>query len=314
MSARRYTVACLTGHGIGPELMGEASRALAAVSRLHGFVVDDVHVPFGREAQLRSGQHLPLTTRNAYLSADAVLVADGRDPALRTVEGELDARATLTQIQCAPLGDLTLVTPLGEGADAWTVERAFALARSRRGRLTSVNADGDWEQLVDAVGAHHDGILVEHLSVAVGLPALAFERERFDVVVTGPLFADSLTEVAASSVTGPAVVASGRLAGHGPGLFAPVLRDGNEIAGQGVANPCSMLLATALALGEGLGQRSAAETLVRAVAEALVRGRLTPDLVPIGMGATTRDFTDRVLRLLPESMTNREFSREALAW
>ena len=50
MSRRIYTVACLAGDGVGPELMAEASRALAEVSRLHGFEVDDIHVPFGTEA------------------------------------------------------------------------------------------------------------------------------------------------------------------------------------------------------------------------------------------------------------------------
>ena len=47
---KRFTVACLSGDGIGPELMAEASRALAEAGRLHGFDVDEVHAPFAGEA------------------------------------------------------------------------------------------------------------------------------------------------------------------------------------------------------------------------------------------------------------------------
>ena len=47
---KRYTVACLSGDGIGPELMAEASRALTEAGRLHGFFVDEVHAPFAGEA------------------------------------------------------------------------------------------------------------------------------------------------------------------------------------------------------------------------------------------------------------------------
>ena len=56
---KRYTVACLSGDGIGPELMAEASRALAEAGRLHGFAVDEVHAPFAGEAVSRHGHPLP---------------------------------------------------------------------------------------------------------------------------------------------------------------------------------------------------------------------------------------------------------------
>ena len=63
-ATRRYVVACLAGNGIGPEVMAEASRALAQVSRLHGFLVEEVHPPFAGEALvIRAGE------RNARLFA-----------------------------------------------------------------------------------------------------------------------------------------------------------------------------------------------------------------------------------------------------
>ena len=77
---RSLTVACLAGDGVGPELMGEASRALAAVARLHALHIDDVHLPFGGEALTRFGHPLPLSTREAYRDADAILVSSPDDP------------------------------------------------------------------------------------------------------------------------------------------------------------------------------------------------------------------------------------------
>ena len=75
MSRRAYTVVCLARHGIGPEVMAEASRALTAVSLQHGFHVDERHVPFGADALTRFGRTFPLSSRSALLGADAVLVA-----------------------------------------------------------------------------------------------------------------------------------------------------------------------------------------------------------------------------------------------
>jgi isocitrate dehydrogenase len=74
-----------------------------------------------------------------------------------------------------------------------------------------------------------------------------------------------------------------------------------------------MLLATALMLGEGLGERGAAETLAGAVLEACLNGAGTPDMVTTGVGATTREFADVVLSELPSALTNAEFYREAVA-
>jgi isocitrate dehydrogenase len=74
-----------------------------------------------------------------------------------------------------------------------------------------------------------------------------------------------------------------------------------------------MLLATALMLGEGLGERGAAETLAGAVLEACSNGVVTPDLVDSGLGVTTREFADVVLSELPYAVTNAEFYREAYA-
>jgi 3-isopropylmalate dehydrogenase len=306
MSMKRYIVACLAGDGIGPEVMAQASRLVAAVSRLHGFTVDDLHVPFGSEALHRFGHPLPRTTRDACLSADAILVASPRQSALEHLERDLDLRAAVTSVRFAPRGDVLVLSPLQSDSSRWAVERAFELARRRRARVASIARNRDWRDLVTDVAQHHDGLAVEHLTVASGLPALAFSRERFDVVITDEVLADAVTEVATSQQQGPRVVASGRLASHGPSVFLAEHGRARAIAGQGVANPSSILLAAALMLGAGLREPSAAETLHGAVLRAFddTRGVLT---------RTTNDFAAVVLRELPVALRNAEFPREAFA-
>jgi 3-isopropylmalate dehydrogenase len=307
-----YAVACLSGHGIGPEVMMEASRALAQVSRLHGFRVEETHPPFGGEAITQSGHALPPATRRATLAVQAVLVAAAEEPALAGVESELDLQARIDRVVFAPRGGTTILSPLGEAALEWTVERAFDIACSSRARVSSVGGDARWAWIFGAEAARHDGVLVEELSVGTAVQGLAFEPDRFDVVVTPAPFAEPLVGVAAHS-RHPRVVASGRLARTGPGVFAPVHGLAEEIAGQGVVNPASMLLATSLMLGEGLGERRAAETLAGAVLEACSNGARTPDMVRTGLGSTTREFGDFVLAGLPYAVTNAEFYREAFA-
>lgn len=131
---KRYTVACLAGDGIGPEVTAEASRALAAVSRLHGFRIEELHVPFGGDAVRRSGHPLPPATRAACVQADAVLVASTREPALEGVKAELDLTWRVTRV-CARGSDLSVVSPLADGAAPVALDRAFSLAWSRRARL-----------------------------------------------------------------------------------------------------------------------------------------------------------------------------------
>ena len=309
---KTYAVACLSGHGIGPEMMMEASRALASVSRLHGFRVEETHPPFGGEAFTQSGHALPASTRQATLSAQAILVGAAWEPALAGVESELDLHAQVDRVVFAPRGEITVLSPLDESALGWTVERAFDLARSSKGRVCLVGRDDRLQGTFRTVAAKQDGVLADEVDVRDAVHKLAFDPERFDVVVTVADLAEALVPLIARGRS-PRVGASGRLSGSGPGVFAPAHGAAEEIAGQGVANPASILLATALMLGEGLGERDAAETLAGAVLEACSNGVRTPDMDTTGVGATTREFGDVVLAELPFTLTNAEFYRGAFA-
>ena len=308
---RVHTVACLAGDGLGPELMAQATRTLRKVARMHGFAVEDVHAPFGSEALTRSGHPLPPATRSAVLAADAVLVAAVGEPALAGVESELDLRARLTHVLCRR-GDFTLLSPLAGETGSWTVERAFELAGRSRGRLVSVDYDAGWAALVDDEASRHEGVAVQHSSLAEMVRVLASRPERLDVLVAAGVVAAALEELAAGGDGDHRLVAAGRLAGNGPSVFAPAQAASPDDAGHGVADPSSMLLAASLMLREGLGESHAADTLSAALQAARAGSPGPVAAVRRTLSASTRDFADAVVGLLPASHRNTEFLPGAL--
>jgi len=291
--SRTATVACVTGAGTAPELMAEAMLALDAVGRLHGLRIDETHVTFGAVAVARAGQAVPVLTRAAVLAADAVLVAGAEEPALAEIMSELDLRAQVTRVRFGHDDDVAFVSPLAAGAEEWTIETAFRIAESRTMRIAAVG-DAPWNDLVDAVAAHHEHVHVEHLAPKLALPLAAFNASRFDVALVAPVWAEALVEIAAAPATAR-VAAHGLLAEHGPSMFVPAPDGGFALAGSGVANPSSMLLAAAMMLEYGLEAPTAGATLAGAVSSVLVDGPRTPDLLHGGVGATSREFTSRVV-------------------
>jgi isocitrate/isopropylmalate dehydrogenase len=291
--SRTATVACVTGAGTAPELMAEAMLALDAVGRLHGLTIDETHVTFGAVAVARAGQAVPVLTRAAVLAADAVLVAGAEEPALAEIMSELDLRAQVTRVRFGHHDDVAFVSPLAAGAEEWTIETAFRIAESRTMRISAVG-DAPWNDLVDAVAAHHEHVHVEHLAPKLALPLAAFNASRFDVALVAPVWAEALVEIAAAPAAAR-VAAHGLLAEHGPSMFVPAPDGGFALAGSGVVNPSSMLLAAAMMLEYGLDAPIAGATLAGAVSAVLVDGPRTPDLLHGGVGATSREFTARVV-------------------
>jgi isocitrate/isopropylmalate dehydrogenase len=299
-------VACVTGSGTAAELMAAAVFALGEVARLHGLEIDDRHVSFGGVAFAWAGQSVPITTRAAILDADAVLVAGAEEPALVEVMGELDLRAQVTRVRFGDRDDVAFVFPVDESSAEWTVERAFAIAEERSLHLTAVG-DSAWNELVDEVAFAHEHVRVDHVAPKMAIPLAAFNAARFDVVLVAPPWAEAMTEIAAAPATSR-VAAHGLLGEHGPSLFVPSPDGGSALAGHGVVNPSSMLLAAAMMLEHGLGAPSAGQTLAGAVSAALVDGPQTPDLLRRGgAGATTAEFTKRVVGGFQLTYANAEF-------
>tara|TARA_B100002051_G_scaffold92975_1_gene88863 strand:+ start:842 stop:1915 length:1074 start_codon:yes stop_codon:yes gene_type:complete len=167
----------------------------------------------------------------------------------------------------------------------------FDLARERRGRLCSVDKANVldvsqlWRDRVDAMAPSYDDVEVSHLYVDNAAMQLVRDPRQFDVVLTGNLFGDILSDEAAMLSGSIGMLPSASLGSSGPGLFEPVHGSAPDIAGQDKANPMAMVLSAAMMLRVGLGQASAADALEQAVDRVLESGYRTGDLMAEGCTA-----------------------------
>jgi 3-isopropylmalate dehydrogenase len=299
------SVACLAGDGVGPELMAEATRALVEVSRLHSVVIHDVHLPFGGEAMTRFGHPLPAGTRQAYRRAEAILVSSPREPALEGVKADVDPTCRVTSVLVRPASDVLVIGPVGPCAEVTAAARALDAAATRRARVTSVGWSPEFRVAVEEARERRPGVTVEWSTLGEVLVALAEQPAALDVVLADAALAQGIADAAAHLARATATTACGWVSEHGPGVFVPATCEPDDVAGFGVANPAGMLLTAALLLGEGLGRRSAARTLERAVGEVVRRNGSAP--------GGTRAFTDEVIARLPEARTDVELFHEVWA-
>ena len=321
-------VAVLPGDGIGPEVAAEAVRVLDALGIAHA------EHPFGGNAILAQGTPLPDETLAACREADAVLLGavglpelEGRpvrpEQGLLGLRKELGVYANVRPARGDGI-DLVIVRELvgglyfgakGTRADGtWfdtceytrpeverIARRAFAIARERGGRLTSVDkvnvlhTSRLWRDVVSELGtSEYPDVPLDHALVDSFAMTIVNAPETIDVVVTENTFGDILSDVAAAVTGGLGLAASASLGDGGPGLFEPVHGSAPQIAGQGIANPAAMLRSVALMLRHGLHRSDDAVALERAIDEALDDAP-TGDL---GGTATTRDMGDAVLSRL----------------
>jgi 3-isopropylmalate dehydrogenase len=299
------SVACLAGDGVGPELMAEATRALVAVCRMHSVAIDDVHLPFGGEAVTRYGHPLPPATRRGYRGVEAILVSSPHEPALEGVKADVDPTCRVARVHVRRGADVLVIGPVGPCAEVTAVARAFDAAATRRARVTSVGTSPELRAAVDAERERRAGIAVERSTLGEVLVALADEPHTLDVVVADGPLAGGIADAAAHLSHTTAVMAYGWVSDDGPGVFVPATCEPDDVAGFGVANPAGMLLTAALLLGEGLGRRSAARTLERAVGEVVRMNGSAPH--------GTRAFTDEVIARLPEARTDVDHFEEVWA-
>ncbi len=163
------------------------------------------------------------------------------------------------------------------------VRRAFGLAQKRRKRLTSVDKANVlevhrlWRRVVDGIAPEFPDVAVDHLYVDNCAMQLATRPGQFDVVVTGNLFGDILSDEAAA-LTGSLGVLPSAALGEGPGLFEPVHGSAPDIAGQGIANPIAAVLSAAMLLRWSAKRNDLALRLERAVDDCLGAGLRTADL------------------------------------
>ncbi|WP_174273665.1 3-isopropylmalate dehydrogenase [Sphingomonas bacterium] len=179
----------------------------------------------------------------------------------------------------------------------------FEMARRRRGRLCSVDKANVletsqlWREIVCEVAAEYPEVALEHMYVDNAAMQLVRRPAHFDVVITGNLFGDILSDQASMCVGSIGLLPSASLRDWqgALGLYEPIHGSAPDIAGQGKANPLAAILSAAMMLRHSLGLPEAADRIEAAVAKALAGGARSPDL---GGTMTTRAMGDAVLAAL----------------
>ena len=128
--------------------------------------------------------------------------------------------------------------------------------------------------------------------------ATRIESDNFDVVVTGNMFGDILTDEGSMLPGSLGLLPSASLGESGPGLYEPIHGSAPDIAGQGVANPLATILAGAMLLRHSLGLESEAAAVEVAVAEVLDAGHRTADIAAGGPAIGTAEMGQQVLDAL----------------
>jgi 3-isopropylmalate dehydrogenase len=162
---------------------------------------------------------------------------------------------------------------------------AFRLARSRRGRVTSVdkanvmNTSRLWREVATEYGRRHPDVTLEHALVDSFAMSLIQDPRRYDVVVTENLFGDILTDLAGVIAGSLGVLPSASLRPRDSfGMYEPIHGSAPDIAGRGIANPAGCILSAALMLRWSFGRHDLAAQVEDAVSATIGRGVLTADL------------------------------------
>jgi 3-isopropylmalate dehydrogenase len=165
---------------------------------------------------------------------------------------------------------------------------AFQAARKRSKRVTSVDKANVletfqfWKDVVTDVHAQYPDIELDHMYVDNAAMQLVKAPKRFDVVVTGNMFGDILSDAAAMLTGSIGMLPSASLNAKGQGLYEPSHGSAPDIAGKGVANPLATILSAAMMLRFSLNQEEAAARIERAVQAVLEQGLRTADIYSEG--------------------------------
>jgi 3-isopropylmalate dehydrogenase len=186
---------------------------------------------------------------------------------------------------------------------------AFELARKRGGRLCSVDKANVlevtqlWREVVTAVAHDYPEVALSHMYVDNAGMQLVREPRQFDVIVTGNMFGDILSDVAAMLTGSLGMLPSASLAADGTGMFEPVHGSAPDITGQDKANPLATILSVAMLFRYSLDAPAAAVAIESAVNQALAEGLRTTDIEPVEPAADikrvgTRAMGARVLEIM----------------
>ena len=168
---------------------------------------------------------------------------------------------------------------------------AFQAARKRSRKLTSVDKANVletfqfWKDVVSEVHAQYPDVALDHMYVDNAAMQLVKAPKNFDVIVTGNMFGDILSDEAAMLTGSIGMLPSASLAASGKGLYEPSHGSAPDIAGKDLANPLATILSAAMMLRYSLNQVQAADRIESAVRQVLASGLRTAD---IGSAGTTQ--------------------------
>lgn len=162
--------------------------------------------------------------------------------------------------------------------------KAFILAQPRRRKVTSVDKANVlansrlWRQVVTSIAPDYPDVELEHMLVDAAAMHLLRRPADFDVIVTGNMFGDILTDEASMLAGSMGMLASASLGEGNRGVYEPIHGSAPDIAGQGIANPLATILSVAMLLRYSLGLEEEANAVEKAVYAVLEQGLRTPDI------------------------------------
>ena len=168
------------------------------------------------------------------------------------------------------------------------VRLAFELARQRRKKVTSVDkanvleSSRLWRETAERVASEYPDVEFESMYVDIAAMRLVRYPSVFDVMVTGNMFGDILTDEAAMIAGSIGMLPSAALGEHKPGLYEPIHGSAPKYTGMNVANPIATILSTAMLLRHSLGLEEEAAAVEVAVGTVLKQGYRTRDIAEEG--------------------------------
>ena len=182
---------------------------------------------------------------------------------------------------------------------------AFQAARKRSKRVTSVDKANVletfqlWKDVVSEVGRQYPDVALDHMYVDNAAMQLVKAPKKFDVIVTGNMFGDILSDAAAMLTGSIGMLPSASLNEKNQGLYEPSHGSAPDIAGKGIANPLATILSAAMMLRFSLHQTAAADRIESAVKAVLAQGLRTADINSLGTAlVSTSEMGDAVVKQL----------------
>ncbi|MFS0738599.1 3-isopropylmalate dehydrogenase [Sphingomonas sp. 1P06PA] len=303
----------LAGHPLPPETLDLARRADAILFGAVGDPACD-----GLERSLRPEQAILGLRRELALFANLrparlfpeLADASALRPEIARAIDLVIVRELNGDVYFGEKGMRTTAGGLRQGYDVMAYDEAevrriarvgFETARARRGRLCSVDKANVletsqlWRDVVIETAADYPDIALSHMYVDNAAMQLVRDPGQFDVIVTGNLFGDILSDQASMCAGSIGMLPSASLDAGQKGLYEPIHGSAPDIAGQGKANPLATILSAAMMLRYSLGMAEQADRIEAAVAAALADGARSADL---GGTLSTRAMGDAVLAQL----------------